>query len=1208
MYRQKFLLLFLIIAFEAIGMQYNPDPVVTWAKDNALKRDEAYPYPKGQYHRVKNDFGEWEDADCGHFCYVGQTHGFKSSTNVTGDYVPGKRFEWHYYYTKPKCQDCKMPMYEDGTPRMTDAFEQDYLIHQLHCPYWRWNPSNVPQTYSDVRNKISGVRPGDMFIWYYKDGTAHGGIITDIIGETIKYAAHSYAVLDGDLLKQTCEKANAGVLQYFDIIHFDDMVNGCQQPKYVYFTDSTFRDIFGVRHKWICCWHENLGGEWPWTSNPTAYACLSWLENSGTTWDTLISPRMNFLSCSSVVFKQTSYSNIDGGSIWGSTDDGYTWSQYIGGPSTTEASLPWATNQPSVRIAWCYQGTPSSSKYWCIDDIWLWAKPSRRRDVSVSEIKYPKGIQTQGKSIKPSVFVRNQGLNTESLLVTVKIGSSYTDTKWIKLYALDDTIIEFSSWTAIPGNYTTTCYTNVTEDEFSGNDTATLNFQVAADTWISMFPVYNGGVQSGACITSTGNETLFCVTGRNNFFASYLISQNLWKTRSPVPNYFGSGGCITYANGNYLYALRGFSTKSFYRYQISDNSWTVMSDAPSHIGKGGALAYGGSNYVYALKGNKKKSFYRYNIANNTWETLADTPGKIQEGGSLVWRTGSDFLYALRGDEKRDFYRYQISSNQWTTKESIPAPVGNGGSLAYYPLTRKIYAFCGDDTNAFYVYEISNNHWSTRKQTPYPVKRDACLVYSDCSIYGILGTGYDNDFWRYSPPVDGKFEGEEGENQAQLQLPNKIQYQENAVFQNPPEEQLTYDPTNKFTPQYSPDGNWIAYTAEDSAKECLSLYKIKSIGGAPVSLTSDSITNENPRWSLDKKLITVSGDKGLYKVSVDSTNAVLIVGGITAEPRWFANDSWIIYEKWDSVAKTHNIYKVRKDGTGNTCLLTSSDEYLQPQPVSDSEAICVKLKGEVYQIYKIVNGREIQLTSDYCNSINPSLSSDGCWATYQKLDEYGCWQIYKMNLNDRVEIKLTSNNFHHDTPVFSPDRRYIAYSKWPKVVGSSSGYSQICYIPANGGAEVSLNNPNAIRENPCWSPDNAYIIYQKTVDDAKSGEGRKKHKQLCRVGTQLKYSSISDEEAIKLPKVFALYQNRPNPFRATTAIRYAIPTECLVELDIFDITGRNIKSLVNGKQKPDYYMIKWDGKDNHGKRVSQGIYFYTLRADKKMMQKKMLLLR
>lgn len=115
-----------------------------------------------------------------------------------------------------------------------------------------------------------------------------------------------------------------------------------------------------VRHQWVCCWQERLGGEWPWTSNPTPYACLSWDVTNGNTWDTLISPRMNLAGCSSVVFRQSSYSNLLAGSnkvieVRGSIDNGANWSYYIGNDTLKEASLPWANNQKNVRIAWIYR-------------------------------------------------------------------------------------------------------------------------------------------------------------------------------------------------------------------------------------------------------------------------------------------------------------------------------------------------------------------------------------------------------------------------------------------------------------------------------------------------------------------------------------------------------------------------------------------------------------------------------------------------------------------------------------------------------------------------------------------------------------------------------------------------------------------------------------------------------------------------------------
>jgi hypothetical protein len=309
-------------------------------------------------------------------------------------------------------------------------------------------------------------------------------------------------------------------------------LSDCRNPLNFYGSESNAIGTWDIRHQYTCRWHERLYGEPPWSSNPTPYMCLKWEETNGTTWDTLISPRINLAGCSAVVFRQSCTTNpiLESNKtieIRGSTNDGASWTYLIGTDTTTKAELPWATNQRNVRIAWIYKGPVQVNRFWCIDDIQLLVKPGRNKDVCVSEILSPKGVISPGKIIVPYVVVQNSGPEFESLSVTLKIGSNYTDVKSIRLPYIYDSVLTFTPWTATPGNYTATCYSNLADDEFRGNDTATLNFKVAADTWVKMFPVYNGGVQTGACITSTGQETLFCVTGRSKFFASYLISQDL---------------------------------------------------------------------------------------------------------------------------------------------------------------------------------------------------------------------------------------------------------------------------------------------------------------------------------------------------------------------------------------------------------------------------------------------------------------------------------------------------------------------------------------------------------------------------------------------------------------------------------------------------------------------------------------------------------
>jgi len=73
----------------------------------------------------------------------------------------------------------------------------------------------------------------------------------------------------------------------------------------------------------------------------------------------------------------------------------------------------------------------------------------------------------------------------------------------------------------------------------------------------------------------------------------------------------------------------------------------------------------------------------------------------------------------------------------------------------------------------------------------------------------------------------------------------------------------------------------------------------------------------------------------------------------------------------------------------------------------------------------------------------------------------------------------------------------------------------------------------------------------------------------------------------------LYGCRPNPFARGTAIPYQIPVTAQVLLRVYDVSGRVVRTLVNGPQKPGRYTVQWDCQDDQGRKVSSGIYFYRL---------------
>jgi len=89
----------------------------------------------------------------------------------------------------------------------------------------------------------------------------------------------------------------------------------------------------------------------------------------------------------------------------------------------------------------------------------------------------------------------------------------------------------------------------------------------------------------------------------------------------------------------------------------------------------------------------------------------------------------------------------------------------------------------------------------------------------------------------------------------------------------------------------------------------------------------------------------------------------------------------------------------------------------------------------------------------------------------------------------------------------------------------------------------------------------------------------------------------------LPTEFALSQNYPNPFNPTTLIKYDLPVDCQVKLDVYNVVGQRVATLVDGQQKAGYKVVTWNAQD-----IASGVYFYKLTAGDFTSIRKMVLLK
>ncbi|MEI7485758.1 MAG: T9SS type A sorting domain-containing protein, partial [Ignavibacteriota bacterium] len=124
-------------------------------------------------------------------------------------------------------------------------------------------------------------------------------------------------------------------------------------------------------------------------------------------------------------------------------------------------------------------------------------------------------------------------------------------------------------------------------------------------------------------------------------------------------------------------------------------------------------------------------------------------------------------------------------------------------------------------------------------------------------------------------------------------------------------------------------------------------------------------------------------------------------------------------------------------------------------------------------------------------------------------------------------------------------------------------------------------------------------------DSKLATGKYKYrlKQIDNNGN-FEYHNLSGEVEVGVPTKYEMSQNYPNPFNPMTKIDFQLPMDGKVSLKIFDITGREMATLLNNEfKKADYYTVMFNGSN-----LSSGVYFYRITADKYVMTKKMVLVK
>jgi hypothetical protein len=174
----------------------------------------------------------------------------------------------------------------------------------------------------------------------------------------------------------------------------------------------------------------------------------------------------------------------------------------------------------------------------------------------------------------------------------------------------------------------------------------------------------------------------------------------------------------------------------------------------------------------------------------------------------------------------------------------------------------------------------------------------------------------------------------------------------------------------------------------------------------------------------------------------------------------------------------------------------------------------------------------------------------------------------MDIDGSNQLNLTSNSGN---------------DKWPEI--SQDGFRIIYLSDRDGNDEVYTMNIDGSNQTN--------ITYNPAVDWW---------------GMFQPQTTVSIGYGKTMPEMYVLHQNYPNPFNPVTSFRYDLPENTLVNITIYDMMGRLVKTLINGSQAAGYRTIQWNATNNIGQPVSAGVYLYTIQAGEFRQTKKMVLLK
>lgn len=184
--------------------------------------------------------------------------------------------------------------------------------------------------------------------------------------------------------------------------------------------------------------------------------------------------------------------------------------------------------------------------------------------------------------------------------------------------------------------------------------------------------------------------------------------------------------------------------------------------------------------------------------------------------------------------------------------------------------------------------------------------------------------------------------------------------------------------------------------------------------------------------------------------------------------------------------------------------------------------------------------------------------------------------------------------------------YGDYSETSLVVCEVDSYGFVVYTDTQNVIDLAPGGDEEVMFVPWTVPPEQGVAYRTCVRTLLPGDSEPSNDTLCTLSYAV--TGVAEELYVRRPTRASLYQNIPNPFYMSTTILYEIPISGKVNVCIYDATGRLVRILVDSELSPGNYREEWNGRNDNGFEVPDGVYFCKLSMNRLESAVKLILIR